>query len=59
MSKETLPEFVPPMMAESANAPFDSAEWIFGIKLDGYRAITVFDGGRPFAGDNLPRLARR
>jgi bifunctional non-homologous end joining protein LigD len=28
------------MMAESAKAPFDSPDWIFEIKLDGYRAIT-------------------
>jgi ATP-dependent DNA ligase len=25
------------MMAESAKTPFDSADWIFEIKLDGYR----------------------
>jgi ATP-dependent DNA ligase len=43
-----FPEFVPPMMAESAKAPFDSPDWIFEIKLDGYRAITVFDpSGKP------------
>ena len=46
--KKTLPEFVPPMTAESAKAPFDSPHWIFEIKLDGYGAITVFDAaGRP------------
>ena len=43
MTKKTFPTFVPPMMAESAKAPFDSPDWIFEIKLDGYRAITVFD----------------
>jgi bifunctional non-homologous end joining protein LigD len=48
MPKKTFPEFVPPMMAESAKAPFDSPDWIFEIKLDGYRAITVFDSaGKP------------
>jgi bifunctional non-homologous end joining protein LigD len=48
MDKKTLPEFVPPMMAESAEVPFDSPDFIFEIKLDGYRAITVFDvAGRP------------
>jgi hypothetical protein len=26
------------MMAESAGAPFDSPDWIFEIKLDGYWA---------------------
>jgi ATP-dependent DNA ligase len=44
MPKPLFPEFVPPMMADSAKAPFDSPDWIFEIKLDGYRAITVFDG---------------
>jgi bifunctional non-homologous end joining protein LigD len=43
MAKPTFPDFVPPMMAESTKAPFDSQDWIFKIKLDGYRAITVFD----------------
>jgi hypothetical protein len=43
MTKKSLPKFVQPMMAESAKAPFDSTDWIFEIKLDGYRAITVFD----------------
>src|ERR1700726_1819822 len=48
MAKKTLPAFVPPMMAESAKAPFDAPDWIFEIKLDGYRAITVFDSaGKP------------
>jgi len=43
MPKTAFPTFVPPMMAESAKAPFDSPDWIFEVKLDGYRAITVFD----------------
>jgi bifunctional non-homologous end joining protein LigD len=43
MARPTFPDFVPPMMAESAKAPFDSQDWIFEIKLDGYRAVTVFD----------------
>ena len=48
MRGKTFPEFVPRMMAESAKVPFDSADWIFEIKLDGYRAITVFDpAGKP------------
>ena len=48
MPKPPFPDFVPPMMAESAKAPFDSPDWIFEIKLDGYRAITVFDSaGKP------------
>ena len=48
MAKKTFPTFVAPMMAESTKAAFDSPDWIFEIKLDGYRAITVFDsGGQP------------
>ena len=29
------------MMANSVTAPFDSPDWIFETKLDGYRAIAV------------------
>ena len=48
MPKTAFPSFVLPMMAETAKAPFDSPDWIFEIKLDGYRAITVFDAaGKP------------
>ena len=43
MAKPAFPDFVPPMTAESTKEPFDSQDWIFEIKLDGYRAITVFD----------------
>ena len=35
-------------MEQSAKEPFDSQDRIFEIKLDGYRAITVFDAaGKP------------
>jgi bifunctional non-homologous end joining protein LigD len=57
MPEETLPEFVPPMMANSAEKPFDSPDFIFEVKLDGYRAITVFDdAGKPhlWSGNGLP-----
>jgi ATP-dependent DNA ligase len=40
--KKTFPALVPPIMAKTVKAPFDSPEWIFEIKLDRYRAITVF-----------------
>src|SRR5260221_10103290 len=61
MPKKTFPAFVPPMMAESAKAPFDSPDWIFEIKLDGYRAITVFDSaGNPhlWSRNGLPLEAK-
>src|SRR5246127_3000655 len=48
MPKKTLPTFVQPMMAKIAEAPFDSPDWIFEVKLDGYRGIAVFDAaGKP------------
>jgi bifunctional non-homologous end joining protein LigD len=43
MQKKTCPEFVSPTMAYSMKEAFDSPDWMFEIKLDGYRAITVFD----------------
>jgi bifunctional non-homologous end joining protein LigD len=31
------------MMASSVKQPFDSSDWIFETKLDGYRAIAAID----------------
>jgi bifunctional non-homologous end joining protein LigD len=31
------------MMAKIAEEPFDSPDWIFEVKLDGYRGTAVFD----------------
>jgi bifunctional non-homologous end joining protein LigD len=48
MPKKTVPTFVQPMMAKIAEEPFDSPDWIFEVKLDGYRGIAVFDAaGKP------------
>src|SRR6201988_2882208 len=61
MSKTAFPTFVPPMMAESTKAPFDAPDCIFEIKLDGYRAITVFDAaGKPhlWSRNSLPLEAK-
>ena len=33
-----------PMLAKSADAPFDDPEWIFELKFDGYRALALTDG---------------
>jgi hypothetical protein len=33
MVKKPLPEFVPPMMANSVKEPFDSPDWIFEAPL--------------------------
>src|SRR6266404_3926289 len=43
MPKKPLPQFVAPMQASSVKKPFDSPDWIFETKLDGYRAIGVID----------------
>jgi bifunctional non-homologous end joining protein LigD len=48
MAKKTFPAFMLPMMAKIAKEPFDSPDWIFKVKLDGYRGIAVFDAaGKP------------
>jgi bifunctional non-homologous end joining protein LigD len=41
--KSFFPQFVAPMQALSVKEPFDSPDWIFETKLDGYRAIAVMD----------------
>jgi ATP-dependent DNA ligase len=43
MVKKSFPVFVPPMMANSVKEPFDSPDWIFEMKLDGYRAISIIE----------------
>jgi bifunctional non-homologous end joining protein LigD len=43
MQKAKLPSLIRPMMAKIADEPFDSPDWIFEAKLDGYRGIAVFD----------------
>jgi ATP-dependent DNA ligase len=43
VAKKPLPEFVAPMTASSVKQAFDSSDWIFETKLDGYRAIAVID----------------
>jgi hypothetical protein len=41
MPNKPLPQFVAAMAAASAKEPFDSPDWIFEPKLDGYRAISA------------------
>ena len=45
------------MAAASVKEPFDSPDWIFEPKLDGYRAITVIDStgkARLWSRNHLP-----
>lgn len=42
---ESLPEFVPPMLATLATRPFSDPAWLFEMKLDGYRIEAVVSNG--------------
>ncbi|MEA2678101.1 MAG: bifunctional non-ous end joining protein LigD [Chloroflexota bacterium] len=41
-----LPNFIDPMAATLAGGPFDDPDWIFELKLDGYRIEAVVDKGK-------------
>ena len=41
--KDPMPHEVKPMLAKLKDAPFDSPEWLFEIKWDGYRAIAEIE----------------
>lgn len=41
-----MPAAIYPMLATSIEAPFDSPEWVFEIKWDGYRAVAFLENGR-------------
>ncbi|HYI23449.1 MAG TPA: DNA ligase D, partial [Candidatus Limnocylindrales bacterium] len=41
-----LPDFVEPMKATMGDAPFDDPDWLFELKLDGYRVEAIVDNGK-------------
>jgi bifunctional non-homologous end joining protein LigD len=41
-----MPTVVHPMLATSDEKPFDSPDWLFEIKWDGYRAIAFIEDGK-------------
>ena len=41
-----MPHEVRPMLATSVPEPFDDPDWLFEIKLDGYRSIAEIEGGK-------------
>jgi len=41
-----MPGMIRPMLATSIEKPFDSPEWLFEIKWDGYRAIAFLEQGK-------------
>ncbi len=50
--KRPMPTAIHPMLATSADDPFDDPEWLFEIKWDGYRAVA-------FIADSKVRLVSR
>jgi bifunctional non-homologous end joining protein LigD len=45
IEKLAKPVFIPPMLADTIEEPFDKADWVYEIKYDGYRTIAVIDNG--------------
>jgi bifunctional non-homologous end joining protein LigD len=45
---EVDPRSIEPMLAQTAEAPFSRAGWLFEIKYDGYRLIAARRQGRPY-----------
>jgi bifunctional non-homologous end joining protein LigD len=43
--KRPMPTAIHPMLATSIGEPFDSPDWLFEIKWDGYRAIAFIKNG--------------
>src|SRR5690349_16270892 len=41
-----LPPVINPMLAQKAETPFDSAQYLFEIKWDGIRCLAFVEGGR-------------
>jgi bifunctional non-homologous end joining protein LigD len=44
--KKAMPTSIYPMLAESTSEPFDSPDWLFEIKWDGYRAVAFIEKGK-------------
>lgn len=44
--KRAFPEQIKPMLAETADAPFDNKNWVFEVKWDGYRGIAMIKKGK-------------
>ena len=52
----TAIEFIKPMLAEIITKPFDDENWIFEIKYDGYRIVSVINNKHVelFSRNHLP-----
>jgi bifunctional non-homologous end joining protein LigD len=45
-ARRPMPAAIHPMLATSVDKPFDSPEWLFEIKWDGYRAVCFLENGK-------------
>ena len=43
---EAMPATLSPMLAESGDAPFNHADWMWEPKLDGYRVLAYIKRGQ-------------
>ncbi|HUS19634.1 MAG TPA: non-homologous end-joining DNA ligase, partial [Terriglobales bacterium] len=44
--KAAMPRAITPMLATLVDQPFNDPEWLFEVKLDGYRAVAFVENGR-------------
>jgi bifunctional non-homologous end joining protein LigD len=44
--KRPMPTAIHPMLATAIDKPFDSSDWLFEIKWDGYRAVSFIQSGK-------------
>jgi bifunctional non-homologous end joining protein LigD len=44
--KSAMPRNVTPMLATLVDEPFDSKDWFFEVKFDGYRALAYIEDGK-------------
>jgi bifunctional non-homologous end joining protein LigD len=45
-STDPMPHDIQPMLANTADEPFDNPDWLFEIKYDGYRGIAEIQSGK-------------
>ena len=45
-ARQPMPRFIKPMLATPVDAAFDSREWLYEVKWDGYRALAFIEHGR-------------
>jgi bifunctional non-homologous end joining protein LigD len=44
--RRAMPSAITPMLATPVDKPFDSPDWLFEIKWDGYRAVAFIENGK-------------